>query len=221
MVDDAISPKKKGRPPAPVDPNTAGGRLRALRDAAGMDQEDLAKVLGVDRSMVARYENGKYDMGPEILLRAASKFQTTASQILFGERVEFAHRKAPVVGSVGAGAEVEAIQDPNPELVEVPGDFEDGQAFRVTGDSCLPIFEDGDILVVRGSASAAEGEFLNRFCVVETSANLGYVKRVIRGASVPGQGQLYTLESPNADDIQNVQLRRVRPISVRILRGGR
>jgi transcriptional regulator with XRE-family HTH domain len=218
MASETVPAKRKGRPAAPVDANSPGGRLRALRELKGMDQEALAAVLGVDRTMVTRYENGKYDMGPEILRRAASHFATSASQILFGEQIEIAHRRAPIVGQVGAGAEVEAIQDTNPELVEIPADFEDGQAFRVTGDSCLPVFEQGDILVVRGASSVAEGDFLGRFCVVETSENLGYVKRVIKGASVPGQGQLYTLESPNADDIPNVQLKRVRPIAIRILR---
>lgn len=221
MVDITQPTKKKGRPAAPVDRNTAGGRLRTLREERDMDQEALAAILGVDRTMVTRYENGKYDMGPEILRRAASHFKTTASHILFGEQIEIAHRRAPIVGRVGAGAEVEAIQEANPELVEVPADFTDGQAFRVVGDSCIPVFEDGDILVVNGSVSATESEFLNRFCVVETSENLGFVKKVVRGASVPGQGQLYTLESPNAPDIQNVQLKRVSPISMRILRGGR
>ncbi len=213
--------KRRGRPPAPVDPNTSGGRLRALREAAGLSQDDLAAALQVDRSMISKYEDGRHDMGPEILKRAASRFEVTASFILFGEKVDYAHRSAPVVGRVGAGAEVEAIQDANPELIEVPADFADAQAFKVEGESCLPIFEPGDILVVRGSASASEGEFLNRFCVVETDEGLGYVKSVVRGMTVPGQGQLYTLESPNADNIPNVRLKRVRPISMRILRGSR
>lgn len=213
--------KPRGRPPKRVPENTAGGRLQRLRLDNGLGQKELADLLRIDRTMISKYEDGTHPLSPDQLLRLAERFSVTPSNILFGSDVEVARRRAPIVGQVGAGAEVEAIQDANPELVEVPGDFADGQAFRVTGESCLPVFEDGDILVVKGSASAAEGEFLNRYCVVETSENLGFVKKVVRGPSVLGQGQLYTLQSPNAPPIENVQLKRVRPISIRILRGGR
>lgn len=212
--------KPRGRPPKQVAADTVGGRLQRLRLDHQLSQEDLASILGITRTMISKYEDNTHPMTPEALRRVASRFDVTPSFILFGDVVEYAHRSAPIVGRVGAGAEVEAVQEANPEYVEVPADFDGGRAFRVEGDSCLPIFEPGDVLVVRDRA-ASEGEFLNRYCVVETADGFGYVKRVVRGATVPGRGQLYTLESPNAEEISNVQIRSARPVQLRILRSWR
>lgn len=182
-----------------------------------MGQEDLASILRVDRSMVSKYEEGRHDMGPEILRRAADKFNVTPSYILFGETVIYAHRTAPVVGRVGAGAKIEAIQEDQPTLVEVPTDFENGQAFRVEGTSCAGVFEEGDIVVVRGGPRADEREFLNRFCVVQTAAGLGYLKLIERGLGIPGKGRLYNLLSPNAETLENVEITSARPVRLRII----
>lgn len=216
----ATTSKPRGRPPKQVAVDTVGGRLQRLRLDHQLSQEDLASILGITRTMISKYEDNTHPMTPEALRKVAGRFEVTPSFILFGDVVEYAHRAAPIVGRVGAGAEVEAIQEANPEYVEVPADFDGGRAFRVEGDSCLPIFEPGDVLVVKDHAPS-EGEFLNRFCVVETTDGLGYVKRVVRGATVPGRGQLYTLESPNADEITNIQIRSARPVQLRILRSGR
>lgn len=211
-------PKRRGRPPAPVDPDTPGGRLRGLRERAGLSQDDLALVLRVDRSMVSKYEDGRHDMSPEALKRAADRFDVTPAYILFGEATVYAHHTAGIVGRVGAGAIVEAFTDPNPELIEVPSDMADSDAFRVVGDSCVPVFEDGDIVVVR-RRDVGEGEFLNRYCVVETEDGAGYLKLVTPSAVVPGSGRLYDLESPNpaAPKLQAIAIRSARPVELRVL----
>lgn len=195
--------------------------MRALREDAGLSQDELAASLMVTRSMISKYEDGRHDMGPEILVRAAKRFDVTPSYILFGDAVVYAERTAPIQGRVGAGAKIEAIQEANPETVVIPGELDDAQAFRVEGDSCLPIFEPGDVLVVRGGPRAIEGEFLNRYCVVQTSDGLGYVKRVTPGVSVPGRGRLYNLESENAETIENQQIESARPVLLRFIQGGR
>lgn len=222
--------KRRGRPPAPVDPNTAGGRLRELRERAGLNQDQLAPILRIDRSMVSKYEDGRHDMGPEILKRAATQFDVTPSFILFGEEIVFAEHTAPLAGEVGAGAVLAAIERLDPERVPVPGGWPDARAFRVVADSCRPVFEPGDIVVVRGDHRAERPEFINRYCVVEVEdpddpmQRLGYLKRVVDGIKVPGHGQLYSLESENLDDktqaeLQNRVVRSARPVVLRIMRG--
>ena len=211
--------KRRGRPPAPVDPHTPGGRLRALREGHGLSQDELAAALAVDRSMVSKYEDGRHDMGPAILERAARRFDVTPSYVLFGEAVIFARRTAPLIGRVGAGARIEAIEV-DAGAVDLPGDMADASAFRVDGDSCLPVFEPGDIVVVRGEPRLERGEFLNRFCVVETEG-LGFLKRVESGVTVPGWGRTYDLVSPNADTLHNCRLQSARPVVLRLLKGRR
>lgn len=219
MGDVVAIPKKRGRPPKLADPNTAGGRLQQARLAAGLSQDDLAAVLLVDRSMVSKYEDGSHPMGPEILQRASRRFDISPSYILFGDEIIYAQRTARVVGRVGAGAVVEAIQQGDPDLVEVPSPLEEASAYKVTGDSCYPIFEDGDLLVVRGFQRLNPREFLGRYCVVETAQGHGFVKKVVRGVSVVGQGATFNLESPNAPTIPNVQIISARPVVIRMIGG--
>lgn len=213
--------KPRGRPPAKVDPNTAGGRLRALREQFDLNQEELSAVLRVDRSMVSKYEDGRHHMSPEALERAAKRFDVTPTFILFGEPVVFAERTARLVGRVGAGAQIEAVEVDYGE-VSLPAAFDNGSAFEVIGDSCIPIFEEHDIVVVRGDPRFDPREAVGRYCVVETfDDEFGYLKLVEDGIDLPGGRKLYNLISPNreVDPLYKRNIRSARPVELRILRG--
>ncbi|WP_374572577.1 helix-turn-helix transcriptional regulator [Phenylobacterium sp.] len=197
-----------GRPANPVDTNTPGGRLRALRDDFGLNQEQLAEVAGVTRSVVSRYEIGNLDIPDPVILRLARRFGVTPSFLRYGDRTQM----APVMGFVGAGGHVEAAEGAPIRHVEIPSSWSDALALQVKGLSCYPIYEDGDALVIRGAQRLAEDEFLNRMSVVETADGLGLVKRVRRGSA----SGLYTLESPNAPPIEDVRLTSARPICLHI-----
>lgn len=194
-----------GRPSLPVDESTAGGRLRALRQGAKKGQEEVANSLGVSRTNLSKYETNIHPIPDHVLERASQLFGVTPAFIRYGDTE---NRMVVVSGRVGAGAHVEAIEDPPWRYVEVPASWSDAAALEVDGLSCYPIYEDRDIIIVRGQRRLLEDEFLGKFCVVETVDGLGLVKRVRRGSS-PG---LYTLESPNAPSIEDVMLGSARPV---------
>lgn len=202
---------RAGRPESPVDPKTPGGRLRELRNLAGMSQDDLAVVLGVTRPQVSKYEKGTDEMRDYVIERAADHFGVTPTYIRYGNADS---RMARVVGRVGAGGHVEAIEQPPYRHVEVPASWPDAIALEIVGTSCWPMYENGDDIVVRGERRLVIDEVLGRMCVVETADGLGMVKRVRRGAT-PG---LFTLESPNAPSIEDVPLASARPVRLHIPR---
>ncbi|PZU00933.1 MAG: hypothetical protein DI624_01340 [Brevundimonas sp.] len=202
---------RPGRPDLPVDEMTPGGRLKALRLGAKMGQEDLAQVLGVQRPQVSRYENNANDMPDYVIERASQHFGVTAAFIRYGDTDA---SMAKVVGMVGAGGHVEAVEAPPWRYIEVPASWHDAIALEVSGTSCWPIYEDGDTLAIRGERRLDEGEILGRMCVVETMDGLGLVKRIRKG-SAPG---LYTLESPNAPPIEDVMLASARPVRMHVSR---
>lgn|GEM_PF-5618910 len=59
-------------------------RLRALRylDGQTLRQEDASEEIGASRSAWAGYEQGRRDMGPEVLCRIAARFRITVDFIL-------------------------------------------------------------------------------------------------------------------------------------------
>lgn len=193
----------------PVSEETPGGRLRALRLSRRESQEDLADALGVSRTQVTKYEGGGHHLPDHVVERAAQHFGVTEAFIRYGDTET---RMARVVGHVGAGGHVEAIEHPPFRYVEVPSGWADAVALEVSGDSCWPIYEDGDTIVVRGERRLIEEEVLGKMAVVETLDGLGLVKRVRRG-SQPG---LFTLESPNAPPIEDVALSSARPVKARL-----
>ncbi|NTW97115.1 MAG: helix-turn-helix transcriptional regulator [Oscillochloris sp.] len=61
-----------------------GAALRAARLSRGLRQEDLAELLGVDRSTIARYESGTRSMSVATLLQVAQLLRRPALAFLPG-----------------------------------------------------------------------------------------------------------------------------------------
>jgi len=59
-----------------------GERLRALRQAKGLTQQQLALQLGLSKSIVSSYENGFRYPSYEVLIKMASVFSTTTDSLL-------------------------------------------------------------------------------------------------------------------------------------------
>lgn len=54
-----------------------GKRLRALREGVRLTQVNIAKMLGVQQSMINRYETGKTTPAPEIFIKYADYFDVS------------------------------------------------------------------------------------------------------------------------------------------------
>lgn len=59
-----------------------GDRLRELREEKGMKQEELAKVINVERQSISNYENDKSCPSLENLVRLADYFRVTTDYLL-------------------------------------------------------------------------------------------------------------------------------------------
>ena len=57
-------------------------RLRALRQARGLSQVDLARELGVTKQSVSNWENDKIQPSIEVLVRLAGVFSVSTDYLL-------------------------------------------------------------------------------------------------------------------------------------------
>lgn len=57
-------------------------RIRELRKHAGLTQSDLAKVLGVEQSTIARWESGKSEPGISSIRKLATVFEIEVSDLI-------------------------------------------------------------------------------------------------------------------------------------------
>jgi repressor LexA len=126
----------------------------------------------------------------------------------------------PIMGRVGAGASIE------PELEQVPPEglgevelpfpiVEETIAFEVSGDSMLPKYESGDVIVVYREQRYPLSSFYGEEAAVRLKSGERYLKTIGRGSS----SSLVNLTSFNAKPINGVKLEWIGEICVTLPRG--
>lgn len=66
--------------------STMGTRIRELRKAAGMSQEQLAELLCTKKATISAYENDRIDIKSSIVLEIAKALGCTGSYLLEGKQ---------------------------------------------------------------------------------------------------------------------------------------
>ncbi|WP_247997705.1 helix-turn-helix domain-containing protein [Brucella tritici] len=176
-------------------------------EASNLTQEQVAKELGLNRQpAISEILKGK---------RALKAREMVIMSRLSGLPVLPMRSTIPVLGYVGAGAEVYPIDDGDPLYdVTINGALpKDTVGAIIRGDSMYPVFEDGDLVAYSGQEMLPQ-DALGKTCMVELDDGRVLIKMVRRG-SVPG---LYTLTSTNAPDIEDVEIVSARKFVMRMPR---
>jgi repressor LexA len=125
----------------------------------------------------------------------------------------------PIVGRVGAGAVIEPDNEKVPPEglgeVELPFPIsEEIVAFEVAGDSMLPKYENGDVIVVYREQRFPLASFFGEEAAVRLKSGERYLKTIERGKSP----SLVNLTSFNAKPINGVKLEWIGEICVTLPR---
>lgn len=170
--------------------------LKRVMASKGAKNKPLAKAAGVGETVVRDFVDKGVVPRVDTLIKIADALEIPASS-LFGPQV-------PVLGKVGAGGGVlYNEEDTEPELVDrPPGATGRLMALRVTGDSMMPVYRDGDIVYVARDHNDVLEDDIGEECVVYTVDDATYLKTLAKGT----QHNRYTLRSFNAADMENVEL---------------
>lgn len=187
-----------------------GNKIKQLRNSLNETQGVFGERFGVEQATVSRWENGE---------TVKSNLRAEIARLAGLTEAEFFHfatapRAVPVVGYVSAGESFIPIDDNAPgdgiETVSLDLEPEEYVSIKVRGNSMIPVYRDGDIIISKKCLSP-EG-CVGMDCVAKTVDGEGYVKILQKGSS---KG-LYRLRSYNPlyDDIVDKRLEWVATVYV-------
>lgn len=160
-----------------------GNRLKQLREAKGLSQSEVAKIIGVGRTTYLKWESGENQ--PTRKLDQLSRFFNVSIDYLLGKSDVKAIKskeqhgkgvKIPVLGRVVAGVPIYAVQEIldyeeiTPEMAAT-GDY---FALQVKGASMEPTLRDGDIVIVKKQSTVDSGDI----AIVLVNGNDATVKEI-------------------------------------------
>lgn len=168
---------------------TPGERIKQLRKENKMTQEQLGKVIGVQKAAIQKYEKGTVqNIKRASLIKLAEVLGTTPEYILGWENAPSNLAPAdmnelsqiPIIGRVAGGISCFAENNIVGYETVQSSDLSpsDQYAFlRVTGDSMYPLFMEGDLVLIRIQTSVDSGSY----AVVTIDNADGVIKRIVYG----------------------------------------
>lgn len=150
-------------------------KLKQFRKKYNFTQEQLSKILKVERSTIAKWESGAAMPQSDKLKTLADIFGVTIDYLIRGgdEKV-----KVPILGRVQAGKPTQAVEniigyeDISAELA-LNGEY---FALEIKGDSMSPDMREGDIVIVRAQSDVASGDI----AVVLAGSEEATVKKITK-----------------------------------------
>lgn len=183
---------------------------RNLKDAP------LSEAAGLGASFIRDLRRKKSSPKTVNAARIARALNMTIDEVLGAADGHMPAAAIPIVGTVGAGAQVPVFEAYEPGAgprVACPPGLPDGGlvAVEVKGDSMEPVYFAGDLLFYRRDAhDGVPSEAVGRTCVCEDEGGMGWVKQVKRG-SEPGLFHLVAL-NPQAENIHDIRLKWAAPV---------
>lgn len=185
-------------------------RIEKRLEVVGMSAATASARAGLSKDAIrniqrAVAEGKEAGASTQTLIKLAPILGTSASWLIEGAGAEESV-EVPLMGYVGAGAEIEPDfeQTPPDGLDQISFPFpvpDDMIAFEVRGDSMLPVYKSGHVIVCFKEQKRPLEAFYGEEVAVRTTDGRRFIKTVMRGSD-----GLVNLLSWNAAPIENVAL---------------
>lgn len=141
-----------------------GEMIKYYRKKLGLTQEELGNYVGVQKSAIAKYENGRIENLKRTTIEKLSELFNVSIDYLLGNSdtandYGIMYNRTNVIGVVPAGVPIEAIEDIIGEI-EYPSRFANKEVFalQIKGDSMNKVLPDGCIGLFEKTSTLENGE---------------------------------------------------------------
>lgn len=165
-----------------------GCRIKIKRKELNLTQEDVAKVVGVTKQTIQKYENNIITNIPSDKIELLAKALNCSAPEIMGwdesdnfppkEKKRLKGVKIPVLGYVRAGIPINAVEEilDYEEITEEMARTGTYFCLQIKGDSMEPKFSEGDVVVIRQQPTVENGEI----AVVLINGNDATIKKFYR-----------------------------------------
>lgn len=138
-----------------------GEMIKYYRKKLGLTQEELGNYVGVQKSAIAKYENGRIEnLKRSTIEKLSELFGILPSELLgISATNNVMSNTTNVIGVIPAGTPLEAIEDIIGEI-EYPSRFANKEVFalQIKGDSMNKVLPDGCIGLFEKTSTLENGE---------------------------------------------------------------
>lgn len=140
-----------------------GDNIRYLRKQAGYSQEQLARKIGITQGSVSLWEKGKNDPDTKTLSKIAQIFGVPLDFFMSDElrreldAIQVIRNAIPIVGEIACGTPITAEENIE-GYADIPDGIHADFALRCKGESMIPTFKDGDLVLIRQQPEVENGQ---------------------------------------------------------------
>lgn len=183
-----------------------GVRIKQAREVRNITQLEFSKMIGLDKSVMNRIELGTRPVRDDEIVAISNALGISSDELLGTEKVK--SYKIPVFGQVAAGNPIFA-SDEVVDYEEIPIEWKGkGEFFavRLKGDSMLPRFAEGDVVIVRKQDSVDSGD-LAIVLVNGDEATFKKVEKLDNGLMLIGLNSSYIPRVYTNEDIERLPVK--------------
>lgn len=196
-----------------------GLRIKQLREAKNLTQEELARLLDTKRQTISKYEKEIVTNIPsDRIERMAEVLDTTPEYILGWEKHMAANsqkeksipgiehptfRSVPLLGEIACGEPITAAENLDGN-VQVDGGVHCDFALRCKGDSMAPRLLDGDLVFIRQQPSVDNGQIAA--VLIDTEATLKHVYVSPSSIQLVAENPAYAPIVLTGDEAENARI---------------
>ena len=188
-------------------------KIKKLRDEKGISQEELAELIGVTKSTISQWEQGKKQPRKKFEIKLENLFtnQNKSSSLIESDKIDNYIFKIPyyenIKASAGGGTINEYSEYKLIQINHLPKNTNKNNLFciTVTGDSMEPVLKHGSIVIVdKNITDIIDGNmYVFRQDDFLRVKKFSYEKHKIKISSYNSN---YSTEYYSVDEIQSLQI---------------